>query len=824
MLLLLLACTADPPRTIPSPRDLSELGLDMPAGTLVWRGLATLDRATITLPPPVTSPPPPPSFALVGKWKQEPESFGRLKVFSHPLPFHNEMPRPNYPPLGARMLRAGGEIPFVNDPSDLNGAGWFVESTTIKLMTMESPDRWREPARLDVPELATELASRTWRNVGTPADFVAMEATVGGITRPSIQLPPGAAVTWTVDVPADATLEFGVAALAPLLVEEASGTATVVWEIGGKERGSKTASAGAVPSDVRESLTAGTTTLTFRAAASGSTNVMVTAPVIHTRAGRAPRHIVMVGIDTLRQDALGIYGRERPTSPALDAWANQSVLFTHAWAPAPRTRPSFRTALTGRYPLAAADAPTLAEAMASAGFRTSGFAANVHLVPRFGFNDGFEHWHYENGARADVELSRAKEWINEHALEDTFTFVHLMDPHTYYNAPEPYGSRFHTSERPKGVPRDYDRWHIYQAMERPGWGDAQKEWVRADYDGEVAFMTDQLAAFFLDLEDLPGQTLTVVHSDHGEEFWDHGAFEHNHTLYDELVRAVLWIRPPGGVTPTRIDQPVGLVDIAPTLLDLVGGPDLPTDGISLAPLIDPKRRSEADALKARLTERPLALGHLMFDTERWGAVFQGWKYILHTASGEEELYDLSADPHEQTDRAAAPAAPQLQAGRAALAAATGWAVRPGWRIKLEGPRQAIRLDFAAPVASAAVIDPEAERVPRANLEWGERPAVAIEDVAIIQLSADKRSVLVRPGTRASGHRIQIGCVEACPAAMVSVGESNTALQEGLLAIESLVLSSELGTIIEVPPLSEHHGAADAGQLEALEALGYLAPD
>jgi arylsulfatase A-like enzyme len=829
------ACTGAPgglvadPTAPPPPQDLPALGLAEGASTLAWRGLDALATARISLPAPgaaasvVTG-----AFVLEGKWTDSGRMFGRLHVFRHPLPFLTDMPRPNYAPMGAKLYRGDTEIPFVNDPADLRGGGWFIEDGAIQLLSLEHPERWSTRPRMKVPELAAEAGKRRWSGVGSEAEFVHTEVTVGGITRTGVQLPPGAQITFPVDVPADATLDFGLMVLAPLLPEHKSGGATLAWSINGGEVGSTSASAGDAPRDERVALTkwAGTRVeLTFRAATDGATNAVVTAPTITTRTGRTPRHVVVVGIDTLRPDALGLYGYGRATSPELDAWAAQSVVFDAAWAPAPRTRPSFRTALTGRYPLAASAAPTVAEAFAAKGFRTAGVVANVHLVPRFGFSDGFEHWHYENGAKADVEIDRALAWQKAHADEDTFLFLHLMDPHTFYDAPAPYGARFQSGARPARLPDTFERWQVYNLLQEPWFGDEHKRWIRAAYDGEVAYTSAQLGRFFAELEALPGRTVTAVHSDHGEEFFEHGGFEHNHSLYDELVRVALWIRAPGGQSGgTRVKAPVGLIDLVPTLLDLVSLPAVPTDGRSLAAYVDPTRASEREALTAALTARPLMLGHLMFGKERWAVVSGGWKYILHTGTGQEEVYDLQIDRGETTDRVADVGPERLDTLRRAMAEASGWPVRPGWRLRVEGPRRPVELRFDAPIAEAGIIDPEAERSARANLEWGELPAVTVAEVGRIVVSPDKRSVSFVPGPRASGHRLYVSCEGPCPAGTVTVGSTTSPLLEGELALGELRLEAKPGTLLHVPTADEQLAAPENAQMQALQALGYIEPD
>ncbi|MFN7146014.1 MAG: hypothetical protein ACK4YP_19715, partial [Myxococcota bacterium] len=252
------------------------------SGSLAWRGLDALEQARITLPPPAAGATPHTgTFPLKGAWKVESRSFGRLRVFSHPLPFRTDMVRPNYAPLGARLYRGDVEVPYVNDPEDLRGGGWFVEKGAMMVLALESPSGWKEAPRLEVPELAAGMAARTWTGAGSPAAFVRAEVTVGAITRPGIQLPAGAELAFPVDVPAEATLDFGVTALPPLLSEEGAGGGAVAWLVDGKELGSREVLPDGDPVDERVSLAkwAGKRVeLTFRAPAGNRGNVVVTAP------------------------------------------------------------------------------------------------------------------------------------------------------------------------------------------------------------------------------------------------------------------------------------------------------------------------------------------------------------------------------------------------------------------------------------------------------------------------------------------------------------------------------------------------------------------
>lgn len=828
------------------------IGFDQRTTARPWRALEHLTDAVLTLPaaldPAVADAAPANGgiMPLTEKWKDTGKTFGRMRIWSHPLPFPCEMPRPNYAPLGAQLFRADKEIPFVGGMTKPSAGGWFVQENTVRLISLENPASWSTKPELRVTELAETLKRRVYAESGlTAAEFVHSEATMGPETRPGLLLPAPGRAEFTVTIPAGATLDVGATLLAhPLLGTNAGNGATARVEIDGETVWRAHVQPGDGFADKAADLSrwAGKSVrVAFVSDPDGDTAydaVFFSTPVIYGTPDTPPRHIVVVGIDTLRWDALSINGRTvdgRVTSPEFDAWAQSAVVFDDAWAPAPRTRPSFRTALTGRYPYDAIVAPTLAELLAPAGFRTAGFVANVHLVPRFRFNDGSEEWYYENGARAEDEVSRALAWMKAHEDEDTYTFVHFMDPHTYYNAPEPYGSRFTDGLTSRLVPDIFDRWQILQLMHRKKLTDDDKRMIHGRYDGEVAYLSASLGTLFDGIDSLRGEAVTVVHSDHGEEFWDHGGYEHNHTLYSELVHSVLVVRPPGGWGggPHRVAATVGLIDIVPTLLDLVGvHPTYPFDGMSLRPFVDASQGDPAtEALAATLGRRPLALGHLMFDKERWGVVFEDWKYILQTESGTEELYDLTADPTEQQDRVADAPPGRLDAMRAALSAATGWPISEVWRVELHGALDTFRITFPAGVApmTAGIIDPEAGEETRANLEWGEHARLVPADVGDLRPEG-QNTWIFRPA-RAAGQTLYFACAGPCAEGTIgAVDGSNAALRDGKIEVGGMKLNASRGFMLrptrtEADALAALPTSAGSSQeMEQLKLLGYVEPD
>ena len=203
---------------------------------------------------------------------------------------------------------------------------------------------------------------------------------------------------------------------------------------------------------------------------------------------------------------------------------------------------------------------------------------------------------------------------------------------------------------------------------------------------------------------------------------------------------------------------------------------------------------------------------MMFDTERWGVLKGKGKYILHTDSGREELYDHSTDPAELNDISSTT---DLTPWRAALAAATGWPVLGGWRVRLTGLADPLTLPFSAPIEGAGVIDPESARPRRANLEWGEIPPKLPSDVAAVDLSADRQVLTITPGAQPTGTIYVLGPDSQTRATLGEqvVGDGHVS---GQLRIEA-------GTVI-VPSDSEAArltAIADPESWDALKAMGYV---
>gem|GEM_PF-746687 len=843
--LLLASCSTpdDTPPLPPAPTELQPLTL-AEAGdrSLPIRLSSLLKSAQFTIPesnlPAGSSLPG--EFALNKDWVASGEGNKRnIRVWKHRLPIRLKAKKHARAPEGVTVMFKGEEVNFTNLPSKNRSTGWDIDGDHILLLSKENPSRADKPP---VVLLNAEKALQNRVNFKNAklshADFVTYELTEGPITRTGLLLPAPGRIEWTLDLPAAAQLELHTAMVPRALTEgpQSDGVEFEVLVNGEAILSTKlntNASLKAHTIDI-SAFASQTVRLALVSKAGDSSDfdhLFVGEPLIWGESSATPRRVIIVGIDTLRYASVTQHGYERDTTKGLEDIAQRALIFDNAFTPAPRTRPSFRTVLTGRLPLPAIRAQGVAEVMRKVGFTTAGVTANVHLVPRFGFNRGFDYWHYENSVDADVEMRRARKWLDKNKDRDTFLFLHLMDPHNFYRAPGSYKNRY-VQNSPDSLTITMNRWKVNNLTRSGKVTPRDQSYFLDRYDGEVAYMADQLGDFLAWVYSLPGETLVVLQSDHGEEFWEHGGYEHNHTLYQEVVHGLLWMIPPNGYAgPSNHNNvPAGLVDIVPTILDAVGVPESlrpPTDGVSLAAFLDGSRKDEADGLQSGMQSRRIPIGHLMYDKERWAVAADQHKYIIQTFSGEEELYNLATDPGEQDNIVSKQSPADMKHWHKALQEATEWPVGTGWRLHLLKATKAFEVHFSNPVQAMA-LDPESGKSRRANVEWGETSPYGPDDVAKLHFNADKTRMHVKPGKAKKG-RIGIIAPPDTIATLV-VGDTQKQLSNDgkSMALEGIAIKLVSGTLIlpqdsirNYVGLAEEKGDARQEDLSALKALGYV---
>jgi arylsulfatase A-like enzyme len=763
------------------------------------------------------------------------------KLYSAALPFRVPKNQRRFAPPGMRVFVGETELAFTASPPGANAERpgyWTFERDELRFAF----DGEASEVRVEHPSVVQgfrRLNFDTARADGLTAEqFVHHGITLGPKGREGLLLPAPASATWSaLTLPKGASFRAEVS-IAPTPILSTSDGAAVVVEVVHEgqrtEAGRQPVPSGAesfLPMEVDLTAWAGKTVdLIVRTEAVGTVDddyVFLGSPEVRGEAAGPVRRVIVIGIDTLRPDHLSINGYHRATSPELDAWAQDAVRFDRAWTSAPRTRPSFRSATTGRLPLEAVCAKNIGEVFDEAGFATAGIVSNVHLNQQFDFQRGFDLWWLDGAAKVDDQTTRARQFIDEHQDRDLYLFLHVMDPHIFYRAPEPWYSRFTTDLAPlskeEQLPKIFNRWQVYRWDRQGKLSDLRKQWMEALYDGEVAYTSHTLGAFLSYVDSLPGENLIVIHNDHGEEFWEHGGFEHNHTLYDDTTRGLLWIKPPGGTGHPAMTSPypATLQDIAPTLYDFAGLADTPpTDGVSLIPAL----RGEVDP---REWARAIPIGHLQYDVDQWGVVWNDHKYSLVTGTGKEELYDLRNDPAEQNNLAGTV---DTEPYWRQLALSHKIDAGPGWRLDVDLPSGAeLVLTLPADALVADVLDPELHTRQRANQEWGEVPKVLPSDVGQLTLADDKRTIRFVAGPKGKG-KLYVRFAE--PTAFAGLGATLRGTEatidaRGKLTWKNASVEVSPGVVL-VSPESEvsrmkqcGNGTSTDAELEELRALGYI---
>ena len=376
--------------------------------------------------------------------------------------------------------------------------------------------------------------------------------------------------------------------------------------------------------------------------------------------------IIIYLIDTLRADHLGTYGYGLPTSPNIDAFARDGVVFERAHAHSSWTKTTVASLLTGQHPrqhavldradLLPSTTETLAELLGDTGYQTAAFVTITTVSGAFGFAQGFDT--YANMMEVDTvdvhqlsdRVNRAAwSWLKEQRRpgQPFFLYLHVSDPHTPYTPHSPFRERF-----APGISLDDEA--SFRVNLR-GWEPRSMDHLerfrdssRALYDAEIGFMDAQFGELieFLKNERLYDSSMIVVLSDHGEEFNEHGGWTHGRSLYEEVLRIPLIIKFPGGWgAGRRIEAAVQQIDVLPTVLAAVGAePHEASRGVDLMSLISGESISEPEALLSAM----LQLG----DRNLESLVSGRYKLIVDRAGAPRpryELYDLQDDPDEVID-------------------------------------------------------------------------------------------------------------------------------------------------------------------------------
>lgn len=344
--------------------------------------------------------------------------------------------------------------------------------------------------------------------------------------------------------------------------------------------------------------------------------------------------IILISIDTCRADHLSCYGYSRPTTPNIDELAKTGTLFTNVITPIPITLPAHCSMLTGMIPPChgvhfnmnqklPSSKKTLAKILFDAGYKTAAVTGAFVLDSQFGLDQGFEI--YNDTFLDPIEVSTGVErragevsqfgceYLEKFNGTPFFLFLHFYDPHHRYEPPEPYATTY--AETP--------------------------------YAGEIAYTDQCIGEIVKKLKELGlyDSALIIITGDHGESLGEHGEDYHAYFIYQSNIKVPLVIKTPGQDNPQRIDTPVGLIDIVPTILGYLGI-DIPDDVQGTDLSINYNKKIPSDKERYRYCE---SLTATQYDCSTLrGVVGSRWKYIQ---APRPELYDLISDPAEMNNLA-----------------------------------------------------------------------------------------------------------------------------------------------------------------------------
>ena len=368
-------------------------------------------------------------------------------------------------------------------------------------------------------------------------------------------------------------------------------------------------------------------------------------------------NIILVSLDTLRRDHLGLYGYDRPTSPFIDkVLAPNATVFDNLVSAATTTAPSHMTMFTSLPPsvhgakqeleLISVAVPTLAELLRNAGFETAAFTEDGPLAQARGFGIGFNEY-VENKSplflfpdgQIELTFGQGREWLKRVKDQPFFLFLHTFQVHAPYRPPDAYRDLFEDSR-------------TRRARRRPSEHRANARRLMLDYDREIRYVDDEIRSFvdWLAREGISANTILIVTSDHGEQFYEHGYRGHATLPYEEVAGVPLIFSGPGIAKGRRVRRPVAHIDLMPTILELLRiEPPKHLRGRSLAALV----RGESE----KPNERPEPIF-----TESWdpgigfippafAARVRNQKLIRYRDENgvRFEYYDLGSDPTERNN-------------------------------------------------------------------------------------------------------------------------------------------------------------------------------
>jgi arylsulfatase A-like enzyme len=356
-------------------------------------------------------------------------------------------------------------------------------------------------------------------------------------------------------------------------------------------------------------------------------------------------NVILIVPDALRADHLGCYGYSRPTSPQIDKFAADALIFEKAMSNSPWTKPSMGTVFTSMYPHEhqafswmdnlSDECLTIAEVFRNRNYATFAIQTNPSITEKHNFRQGFQHYREMVLEKGEIVTSSFNSWVKKHKKKPFFAYLHYMDTHVPYNAPQEFSKIFKIKEDALFIPGEFQTSDV-RLLGEMGLSIRDKQSLVNLYDAAIKYFDSNFEKIVDNLKKLGilNETIIILTSDHGEEFWEHDGFAHGHTVYNELLHVPLIIGYIPHLHEKRIKSYVQLLDLFPTILSLVGiKSDFKLRGTDLA----------SAALTDNQIIKEIFLEGILYGSEKKGILKDGWKLIENTGKKNEDTFHLLGD-------------------------------------------------------------------------------------------------------------------------------------------------------------------------------------
>lgn len=343
-------------------------------------------------------------------------------------------------------------------------------------------------------------------------------------------------------------------------------------------------------------------------------------------------NVILIVPDALRADHLGCYGYSRPTSPQIDKFAADALLFENAMSNSPWTKPSMGSVFTSMYPYEHKafswmdnlpdERLTLAEVFRNRNYATFAIQTNPSITEKHNFKQGFQYYREMVLEKGEIVTSSFNTWVKKHKKKPFFAYLHYMDTHVPYNAPQEFSQIFGLEDDTLFTPGEFQTMDV-RLLGEMGLSKHDKQNLVNLYDASIKYFDSNFAKIVDNLRKLGilNKTIIILTSDHGEEFWEHDGFAHGHTVYNELLHVPLIIGYSPRLPKRHMKSYVQLLDLFPTILSLA----------RIKNYFELRGRDLAAAALAnkKINEEILFEG-ILYGSEKKAILKDGWKLIENT--------------------------------------------------------------------------------------------------------------------------------------------------------------------------------------------------